>query len=139
MAWSSDAPASEPDGLRLSFDSGQLTQALVERLGSTFSSVSTLPPASGTDVTALVAESNRVGADLILEARLSHGPRVSSSLNDQVWLSLVLHAVGGPFSWLISDRTYTFQVQLEVQLFDATSAAAVATAAWSRHHDPCHA
>ena len=118
----------EVEGLQLSFESDPMTRALVARLERTFSRVSLLDP-SERSVQALVDGSRELGADLILEASLSHESAVDSGLNDRFWLNLVLHAVGGPFSWLVPDRTYNYQAQLEAQMFDVTSAAAASTAA----------
>ncbi|MEM7205355.1 MAG: hypothetical protein AAF628_34180 [Planctomycetota bacterium] len=117
----------EAESLQVSFDSAPFTDALTERLATTFSRVT--PLSSGDDVAAMLATAQSEGVDLILEARVVQQPGVDTWLNQGFWPNLLLHALGGPGGWFVSDRTYAPQVQLQVQVYDATTAAAVAAAA----------
>jgi hypothetical protein len=73
-----------------------------------------------------VAESRRQGADLILDASLRYDEKIHTALNDLFWLNLPLFAIGGPFNWLVNDRSYYVHVRLEAELYSVAGVGKIA-------------
>lgn len=108
-------------------DEPGLLVELERALAQAFTKVSRLSapadPASDDAGVALLTQAQQQGADLILRASLSYDPKVRTALNDRFWLNLPLFALGGPFCWFVSDRSYYCFTRLEGQLFDVSVAA----------------
>lgn len=119
-----------PTELGFVVDEPQLLQQLETALKATFLQVSLLSPAAAgsagsgpseagqTAAAAQLQQAQATGADLILQTTLRYQPAIRTSLNDRFWLNLPLFALGGPFGWFVSDRSYHCNTRLDGQLFD---------------------
>lgn len=113
-----------PTELVFAVDERQLAFALHDALAATFTMVTPLPaPASAGAATDWLAAATQQRADLVLQPTLRFDPELRTALNDRFWLNLPLFALGGPFCWWVSDRSYHCYSRLEGQLFDVAVAA----------------
>jgi hypothetical protein len=118
---------SERADVDLQFESKTLTQALAGALDEgCFTRVSLLTPVPGAaqvdPYAGWLEEARAKGADLILDAKLTYDPAIRTELNGQFWLNLPLFLVGGPFNWLVNDRSYLVDVRVELELYDVATA-----------------
>jgi hypothetical protein len=115
-----------PTSLTLAIDKDRLRTRLEAALSRTFMKVTSLPiepAAAGTSTTkAWTAKARDLGADLLLIPTLRYDPVVHSSLNDRFWLNLPLFALGGPFCWFVSDRSYYCDSNLVGKVLDVSRA-----------------
>lgn len=122
------AATTAPEGVAdvaLALDAAALHDKLVASLGGTFARVTKLAGkvADDEDATlAWAAMAKQAGADLVLIPRVSYSPQLTTSLNDRFWLNLPLFAIGGPFSWFVSDRSYFCDTRLEGAVHDVSLA-----------------
>lgn len=114
----SAAAGDEDDPLFLDIDAGTLTHRLHKNLEQRcFARVSRIPLTP--EQQRLLPEMDRtarwdlwrrkageLGADLILESRLTYDRAVETRINDRFWLNLPLFLFGGPACYFIDDRSY---------------------------------
>lgn len=65
-------------------------------------------------------QARRQGVDVLLVSELRYDAAIESSQNDKFWLNLPLFLLGGPFSYLVDDRSYFADARLDVVLYDLT-------------------
>jgi hypothetical protein len=122
------AAATAPEGVAdvtLALDAAALHDKLVASLGGTFARVTKLAGKVADDEDATLtwaAMAKRAGADIVLIPRVAYSPQLTTSLNDRFWLNLPLFAIGGPFGWFVSDRSYFCDTRLEGAVHDVSLA-----------------
>ncbi len=114
----------EPDPAWVATFSRRLAQALEQRA---FARVTLLEAGDGEAEgqeawlrrdTALVRAARDRGADLLLRLEVSVQPVIREEKNSTFWVNLPLFALGGPFGWWLSDRTYFINVDVSGWFYD---------------------
>lgn len=119
----------ESEGFRLLLDEDQLGKAILRELRARgFARVSVLEAGDAEELaTANEPERGRYWqelartkhhADLLVRPELFLSDRLEGGINDRFYLNLVLFALGGPFCWWVSDRTYEANARLAVRFYD---------------------
>ncbi len=121
----------EETGISLAFAEQPVTKALLDAMTERFAKATLLTAApegasKEENYEAWVEEARRQGADLILDASLRYDERIHTALNDLFWRNLPLFAIGGPFNWLVNDRSYYVHVQLDAELYSVDGVGKVA-------------